>query len=72
MQQLLKFYWNTLGDLAYHYLFVKAATKPPEKADVKRIVGDMRGDLLMLPRYMQILSDDLAAFLCVSRLQVHQ
>jgi formyltetrahydrofolate deformylase len=62
---------SLLGDFPYHYLPVTAATKPQQEAEIKRIVGDVRADLVVLARYMQILSDDLSAFLTGRCINIH-
>jgi formyltetrahydrofolate deformylase len=63
---------SLLGEFSCHYLPVTAATKPPQEAEIKRIVADVRADLVMLARYMQILSDDLSASLAGRCINIHQ
>jgi formyltetrahydrofolate deformylase len=62
---------SLLGDIPYHHLPVTAATKPQQEAAIKRIVADSRTDFVVLARYMQILSDDLAAFLSGRCINIH-
>ncbi len=62
---------NLLGDIPYHHLPVTAATKPQQEARIKRIVADTQADLVVLARYMQILSDDLSAFLSGRCINIH-
>ena len=62
---------NLLGDIPYHHLPVTAATKPQQEARIKHIVADTQADLVVLARYMQILSDDLSAFLSGRCINIH-
>ncbi len=62
---------SLLGDIPYHHLPVTAATKPQQEADIKRIVAESGADFVVLARYMQILSDDLAAFLSGRCINIH-
>ena len=52
-----------LGDLPYHHLPISKATKPEQEAQVKQLVKETGAELVILARYMQILSDDLSQFL---------
>lgn len=61
----------TIGDVPYHYLPVTKDTKAAQEAEIKRIVTDTGADLVVLARYMQILSDDLAAFLSGRCINIH-
>jgi formyltetrahydrofolate deformylase len=60
-----------IGDVPYHHLPVTAVTKPQQEAQIKQIVHDTRADLVVLARYMQILSDDLADFLAGRCINIH-
>jgi formyltetrahydrofolate deformylase len=60
-----------LADTPYYHLPVKAATKPAQEAEIKRIVTETGADLVVLARYMQILSDDLAAWLSGRCINIH-
>jgi formyltetrahydrofolate deformylase len=62
---------SLLGDIPYHHLPVTAATKPQQEARIKRIVEDTRAELIVLARYMQILSDDLSAYLSGRCINIH-
>ena len=62
---------SLLGDIPYHHLPVTAATKPQQEAQIKRIVDDTKADLVVLARYMQILSDDLSAYLSGRCINIH-
>jgi formyltetrahydrofolate deformylase len=62
---------NLLGDIPYHYLPVTAATKTQQEGKIKRIVEETNAELIVLARYMQILSDDLAAYLSGRCINIH-
>jgi formyltetrahydrofolate deformylase len=62
---------SLIGDIPYHHLPVTAATKPAQEAQIKRIVEDTRSDLVVLARYMQILSDDMSAYLSGRCINIH-
>jgi formyltetrahydrofolate deformylase len=51
------------GSIPFHYLPITKETKPQQEARIKAIVTATGADLVVLARYMQILSDDLASFL---------
>lgn len=54
---------TVMGDIPYYHLPVTAETKPQQEAKIKDIVKQSGAELVVLARYMQILSDDLSAFL---------
>ncbi len=54
---------SVMGDIPYYHLPVTTETKPQQEAKIKSIVDDSGAELVVLARYMQILSDDLSAFL---------
>ena len=60
-----------IGDIPYHHLPVTRDTKAQQEAQIKRIVEDTGAELIVLARYMQILSDDLAAFLSGRCINIH-
>jgi formyltetrahydrofolate deformylase len=62
---------SLLGDLPYHYLPITAATKPKQEAQIKAIVEQTQADLVVLARYMQILSDDMSAYLSGRCINIH-
>ena len=60
-----------LGDVPYHYLPITKDTKPQQEAQVKAIVTETGAELVVLARYMQILSDDMASFLNGRCINIH-
>jgi len=60
-----------IGDIPFHHLPVTKETKAAQEAQIKQIVTDTGADLIVLARYMQILSDDLAGFLSGRCINIH-
>jgi formyltetrahydrofolate deformylase len=60
-----------LGDLPFHHLPVTKDSKATQEARIKAIVTDSKAELVVLARYMQILSDDLASFLSGRCINIH-
>ncbi|XHR99710.1 formyltetrahydrofolate deformylase [Sphingomonas sp. DBB INV C78] len=55
----------------FHHLPVSSDTRAVQEAQIKRIVEETKTDLIVLARYMQILSDDLAAYLSGRCINIH-
>ncbi len=62
---------SLMGDIPYYHLPITKDTKPQQEAEVKRIVTETGAELVVLARYMQILSDDLASFLNGRCINIH-
>ncbi len=62
---------SLIGDLPYHHLPVSRDTKADQEAQIKRLVDETGAELVVLARYMQILSDDLAGFLSGRCINIH-
>jgi len=62
---------SIIGDIPYHHLPITKETKPQQEAQIKAIVDETGAELVVLARYMQILSDDLAAFLSGRCINIH-
>ena len=60
-----------IGDIPFHYLPVTKETKAEQEAEIKRIVTETGADLIVLARYMQVLSDDLSSFLSGRCINIH-
>ena len=54
---------SMIGDIPFHHLPITRDTKPQQEAEIKRLITESGAELVVLARYMQILSDDLAGFL---------
>jgi formyltetrahydrofolate deformylase len=59
------------GGAPFHHLPVTKETKPQQEAQIKAIVDESGAELVVLARYMQILSDDLAGFLSGRCINIH-
>ncbi|PKB25107.1 formyltetrahydrofolate deformylase [Novosphingobium kunmingense] len=59
------------GVAPYHHLPVSPDTKPQQEARIKALVESSGAELIVLARYMQILSDDMAAFLSGRCINIH-
>jgi len=59
------------GDIPFHYLPATKENKPQQEAAIWKLVEDTRTDLVVLARYMQILSDDLSAKLSGRCINIH-
>ena len=68
-QEVLKV--TSMGDIPYHHLPVTPETKPAQEAGIKRIVAESGAELIILARYMQILSDDLTTYLNGRAVNIH-
>ncbi|MEE4452124.1 formyltetrahydrofolate deformylase [Novosphingobium resinovorum] len=55
----------------YHHFPITRDTKPQQEAQIKQLVTESGAELVVLARYMQILSDDLAAFLSGRCINIH-
>ncbi len=60
-----------IGDVPFYHLPVTAHSKPHQEAQIKALVGETHADLVVLARYMQILSDDMAGFLSGRCINIH-
>ncbi len=59
------------GDIPFHHLPVTRDTKPAQEAQILKLVEDTQTDLVVLARYMQVLSDDLSAKLSGRCINIH-
>jgi len=59
------------GDIPFHYLPASKENKPQQEAAIWKLVEDSKTDLVVLARYMQILSDDLSAKLSGRCINIH-
>ena len=62
---------SLMGDLPYHHFPITKDTKASQEALIKQVVTETGAELVVLARYMQILSDDLAAFLSGRCINIH-
>ena len=62
---------SMIGDIPYHHLPVTRDTKPQQEAQIKALVERTGANLVVLARYMQILSDDMAGYLSGRCINIH-
>ncbi len=61
----------TIGDIPFHYLPITRDTKPQQEARIRELVKETGAELVVLARYMQILSDEMAAWLSGRCINIH-
>jgi formyltetrahydrofolate deformylase len=59
------------GGVPFHHLPVTKDTKAEQESRIKALVDETGAELIVLARYMQILSDDLSAFLSGRCINIH-
>lgn len=57
--------------IPFHHLPISKDTKPQQEAQIWELVQETRADLVILARYMQVLSDDLAGKLGGRCINIH-
>ncbi|MCB2089341.1 MAG: ACT domain-containing protein, partial [Sphingomonadaceae bacterium] len=62
---------SLIGDIPYYHFPITKDTKPQQEAQVKQVVTDTGAELVVLARYMQILSDDMTRFLTGRCINIH-
>jgi formyltetrahydrofolate deformylase len=62
---------SLIGDIPFHHLPVTPDTKTSQETRIKAIVDESGAELVVLARYMQILSNDMARFLSGRCINIH-
>ena len=62
---------SDLGDIPFHHLPVTPQTKAAQEAQVREIAASTDAELVVLARYMQILSDEQAAHFAGRCINIH-
>ena len=57
--------------IPHHHLPITKDTKAAQEAQIRQIVEDTGAELIVLARYMQILSDEMSAFLSGRCINIH-
>jgi len=57
--------------IPYHHFPITPATKPEQEARIKQVVDATGAELIVLARYMQVLSDEMSAFLSGRCINIH-
>ena len=58
-------------DIPYHHLPVTRDTKAAQEARIKGVIEETGAELVVLARYMQVLSDDFSAYLSGRCINIH-
>lgn len=59
------------ADIPYHYLPITKETKPEQESKIKQLFTDLNAELLILARYMQILSEDMCEHFDGRAINIH-
>ncbi len=62
---------SMIGDIPFHYLPVTKETKAEQEAQIQALVKQTGSELVVLARYMQILSDEMATFFSGRCINIH-
>ncbi len=62
---------SAIGDIPFHHLPIAKDTKEAQEAQIRELVRETGAELVVLARYMQILSDEMAAFLSGRCINIH-
>ncbi|WP_417320038.1 formyltetrahydrofolate deformylase [Emcibacter sp.] len=60
-----------LGNIPYFHFPITKDTKPQQEGQIKKVIEDTGAELVVLARYMQILSDDFSAYLSGRCINIH-
>lgn len=62
---------SMLGDIPFHYLPITKDTKAEQEDALKQVIDETEAELVILARYMQILSADLTSYLEGRCINIH-
>lgn len=62
---------KNFGDIPYHHLPITKSTKPQQEAQIREIIDTTDTELVVLARYMQILSNDFSSYLSGRCVNIH-
>ena len=62
---------SMIGDIPFHHLPVTKETKARQEAQVRALVKETGAEFVVLARYMQILSDEMASWLSGRCINIH-
>jgi formyltetrahydrofolate deformylase len=62
---------TNIRDIPFHHLPVTRETKPAQEARIREIATETGAELVVLARYMQILSDEMAGWLSGRCINIH-
>ncbi len=62
---------SILGDIPFYHLPITPETKSHQEGQIKRLIEETQAELVVLARYMQVLSDDLTRHLSGRCINIH-
>ena len=62
---------KNFGDIPYHHLPITKETKSQQEAQIRALIEETETELVVLARYMQILSNDFAEYLTGRCVNIH-
>lgn len=62
---------SSIGTLPFHHFPITKETKADQEAKIRKVVDETGADLVVLARYMQVLSDEMTAFLAGRCINIH-
>jgi formyltetrahydrofolate deformylase len=62
---------SDIRDIPFHHLPVTKETKPDQEAQVRAIIEETGAELVVLARYMQVLTDGMAGWLAGRCINIH-
>ena len=62
---------SLIGEIPYYHFPVSRETKAEQESRIKAVIQETGAELVVLARYMQILSDDLASYLSGRCINIH-
>ncbi len=62
---------SSIGDIPFHHLPVTKENKPDQEEKLRALVKSTGAELVVLARYMQVLSDEMAAWLSGRCINIH-
>lgn len=62
---------SLIEEIPFHFLPVTPASKPAQEARIKQLIAQTGAELIVLARYMQILSDDMSGYVSGRCINIH-
>ena len=62
---------SSIGTLPFHHFPITKETKANQEAKIRKVIEDTGAELVVLARYMQVLSDEMTAFLAGRCINIH-
>ena len=62
---------SLIGDIPYHYFPITKETKVEQEGQIRRVIEESGAELVVLARYMQILSNEFSSYLAGRCINIH-